>query len=42
MKSNRRKFIKQVGMGTLGAVAATALPWDVNADTIVKSSYVSS
>ncbi len=39
MKSNRRKFIKQVGMGSLGAVAATALPWDVNADTLVKSSY---
>lgn len=39
MKTNRRKFIRQAGMGALGAGVASALPWNMYADDLNKSSY---
>lgn len=39
MKTDRRKFIKQVGMGTMGVGAAALLPWDVYADGGKKAPY---
>jgi sugar phosphate isomerase/epimerase len=39
MKTDRRKFIKQVGMGTLGVGAAALLPWESYADVIKKATY---
>lgn len=38
MKSDRRKFIQQLGLSALGAGIAAALPWEVNAGT-EKSSF---
>ncbi|MEQ1585823.1 MAG: TIM barrel protein [Cyclobacteriaceae bacterium] len=39
MKTNRRKFIKQVGIGALGAGAAASLPWNLYADGVNKFPY---
>jgi sugar phosphate isomerase/epimerase len=39
MKTNRRKFIKQLGVGAIGAGVATSLPWDLYAGVQAKSSY---
>jgi sugar phosphate isomerase/epimerase len=39
MKTDRRKFIKQLGIGTLGAGVATSLPWNLFAEDTYKSSY---
>jgi sugar phosphate isomerase/epimerase len=39
MKTNRRKFIQQFGLGALGAGVASALPWELNAFGAGKSSF---
>lgn len=39
MKTERRKFIKQVSMGALGAGAAASLPWNLYAEGVSKFPY---
>lgn len=39
MKTDRRTFIKQLGMGAVGAGAAAALPWNLYAEGVNKFPY---
>lgn len=39
MKTDRRKFIKQLGLGTIGVGATTLLPWNLYAEEINKAPY---